>query len=290
MRVVDTPITELGFAGVGVGAAMVGLRPVIEFMTWNFALLAHRPGRQLRGEDALHVGRAVQRADRLPRTQRRRAAARARSTRRRSRAGYAHIPGLKVVTPGDAGRREGPAQERDPRRQPGRRSRGRDALQHQGRGARGRARRSARQGRGEARGRATSPSSATRRRCSVALKAAEQLAGGGDRRRRASICAPSARWTSSDARHRCARPTAASCSRRAGRFAGVGAQVVDIIQRECFDELDAPVLRVHRRRRADAVHQEPRARREGRTPAKIDRGGEEGPVPRVDPRPWQPRS
>ncbi len=40
MRVVDTPITELGFAGVGVGAAMVGLRPIIEFMTWNFALLA----------------------------------------------------------------------------------------------------------------------------------------------------------------------------------------------------------------------------------------------------------
>src|SRR5688572_8211051 len=39
-RVVDTPITELGFAGVGVGSAMVGLRPVIEFMTWNFALLA----------------------------------------------------------------------------------------------------------------------------------------------------------------------------------------------------------------------------------------------------------
>jgi pyruvate dehydrogenase E1 component beta subunit len=40
MRVVDTPITELGFAGVGVGAAMAGLVPVVEFMTWNFALLA----------------------------------------------------------------------------------------------------------------------------------------------------------------------------------------------------------------------------------------------------------
>jgi pyruvate dehydrogenase E1 component beta subunit len=40
MRVVDTPIAELGFAGIGVGAAMVGMRPVIEFMTWNFALLA----------------------------------------------------------------------------------------------------------------------------------------------------------------------------------------------------------------------------------------------------------
>ena len=39
-RVVDTPIAELGFAGIGIGAAMAGLRPVIEFMTWNFALLA----------------------------------------------------------------------------------------------------------------------------------------------------------------------------------------------------------------------------------------------------------
>src|SRR6187402_698876 len=39
-RVVDTPITELGFAAVGVGAAMAGLRPVVEFMTWNFSVLA----------------------------------------------------------------------------------------------------------------------------------------------------------------------------------------------------------------------------------------------------------
>jgi pyruvate dehydrogenase E1 component beta subunit len=39
-RIVDTPITELGFAAVGVGAAMAGLRPVIEFMTWNFSILA----------------------------------------------------------------------------------------------------------------------------------------------------------------------------------------------------------------------------------------------------------
>jgi pyruvate dehydrogenase E1 component beta subunit len=39
-RVVDTPISELGFAGLGVGAAMAGLRPVIEFMTFNFAFLA----------------------------------------------------------------------------------------------------------------------------------------------------------------------------------------------------------------------------------------------------------
>jgi pyruvate dehydrogenase E1 component beta subunit len=41
MRVRDTPIAENGFAGLGVGAAMGGLRPVVEFMTWNFALLAY---------------------------------------------------------------------------------------------------------------------------------------------------------------------------------------------------------------------------------------------------------
>jgi pyruvate dehydrogenase E1 component beta subunit len=39
-RVVDTPITEYGFAGVGVGAAFAGLKPIVEFMTWNFALQA----------------------------------------------------------------------------------------------------------------------------------------------------------------------------------------------------------------------------------------------------------
>jgi len=40
MRVIDTPISELGFAGIGVGAAMNGLRPIIEFMTFNFSLVA----------------------------------------------------------------------------------------------------------------------------------------------------------------------------------------------------------------------------------------------------------
>jgi pyruvate dehydrogenase E1 component beta subunit len=40
-RVVDTPISEGGFAGLGIGAAMVGMRPIIEFMTWNFSLVAY---------------------------------------------------------------------------------------------------------------------------------------------------------------------------------------------------------------------------------------------------------
>ncbi|HEY2903220.1 MAG TPA: alpha-ketoacid dehydrogenase subunit beta, partial [Polyangia bacterium] len=39
-RVIDTPIAEGGFVGVGIGAAMVGLRPIIELMTWNFSLVA----------------------------------------------------------------------------------------------------------------------------------------------------------------------------------------------------------------------------------------------------------
>src|ERR671913_1452632 len=42
-RVIDTPIAELGFAGIGVGAAVNGLRPIIEFMTFNFSLVAIDP-------------------------------------------------------------------------------------------------------------------------------------------------------------------------------------------------------------------------------------------------------
>ena len=39
-RIVDTPITEAGFTGLAVGAAMYGLKPIVEFMTWNFAMQA----------------------------------------------------------------------------------------------------------------------------------------------------------------------------------------------------------------------------------------------------------
>ncbi len=40
MRVIDTPIAEAGFAGIGIGSAMAGLRPIVEFMSWNFSLVA----------------------------------------------------------------------------------------------------------------------------------------------------------------------------------------------------------------------------------------------------------
>ncbi len=103
-RVVDTPIAELGFTGIGVGAAMVGLRPVIEMMTMNFALLAidqivnaaakvrYMSGGQIGcplvfrgpGGSALQLGAQHSQA---------------------FESWYAHIPGLKVVmpaTPADA--------------------------------------------------------------------------------------------------------------------------------------------------------------------------------------------
>ena len=43
-RIIDTPISENGFAGMGVGAAMVGLRPIVEFMTFSFSLVAFDQG------------------------------------------------------------------------------------------------------------------------------------------------------------------------------------------------------------------------------------------------------
>ncbi len=71
-RVIDTPITEQGFAAIGVGAAFAGLKPIVEFMTWNFAHAGDRPDRQLGGQDPLHVRRRRHRAHRLSRAERRR--------------------------------------------------------------------------------------------------------------------------------------------------------------------------------------------------------------------------
>ncbi|MEO8294367.1 MAG: pyruvate dehydrogenase complex E1 component subunit beta [Gemmatimonadota bacterium] len=104
MRVVDTPITELGFTGVGVGAAMVGLRPVIEMMTLNFALLAMdqiiNSAAKMRYMSNGQVG--------VPMVVRGPGGAALQLGAQHSQAleaHYAHIPGLKVVmpaTPADA--------------------------------------------------------------------------------------------------------------------------------------------------------------------------------------------
>ena len=99
MRVVDTPITELGFAGVGVGAAMVGLRPIIEFMTWNFALLALD---QVVNAAAKMLSMSGGQYN-IPIVFRGPNGAALQLSAQHSQAGeswLAHIPGLKVVAPG----------------------------------------------------------------------------------------------------------------------------------------------------------------------------------------------
>jgi pyruvate dehydrogenase E1 component beta subunit len=104
LRVVDTPITELGFAGLGVGAAMVGLRPVIEFMTHNFAMLAW--DQVFNSAAKVHYMSAGQ--FKCPIVFRGPSGAALQLSAQHSQAleaTYAHYPGLKVVipaTPADA--------------------------------------------------------------------------------------------------------------------------------------------------------------------------------------------
>jgi len=242
MRVVDTPITELGFAGVGVGAAMVGLRPIIEFMTWNFALLAldqvvnsaakmlYMSGGQysipivFRGPNGAALQLSAQHSQAWE-------------------SWLAHIPGLKVVAPGtpydakgllkSAVRDDNPVivlegemlynTKGDVPAEEYLIPLGKAALKREG------------------------------DHCSiithgkmilVALQAADQLAKEGIRVDVVDLL--SLRPMDVDAIATTVRKTNRAVVLEEGwELAGIGAQVVDYIQRECFDDLDAPVIRVH---------------------------------------------
>jgi pyruvate dehydrogenase E1 component beta subunit len=240
-RVVDTPIAELGFAGIGVGAAMVGLRPVIEMMTWNFALLAidqivnsaakmrYMSGGQIgvpivfRGPGGAALQLAAQHSQAFE-------------------SFYAHVPGLKVVmpaTPADArGLLKSAIRDDDPvvfiegemlYNQKGEVP-DEEVLVPIGSAE---VKRPGRDVTVVCHSKTVAP----------ALKAAEQLAEQGieaevlDLRTirpldRAAVLGSVART------NRCV------VAEEGWPFAGVGAQVVDLIQREGFDDLDAPVLRV----------------------------------------------
>ncbi|MDP3659377.1 pyruvate dehydrogenase complex E1 component subunit beta [Phenylobacterium sp.] len=100
-RVIDTPITEHGFTGLGVGAAMAGLKPIVEFMTWNFAMQAidqiinsaaktlYMSGGQIRCSIVLRGPNG--------------AASRVAAQHSHDYSSwYANVPGLKVVAPYDA--------------------------------------------------------------------------------------------------------------------------------------------------------------------------------------------
>jgi pyruvate dehydrogenase E1 component subunit beta len=242
MRVVDTPITELGFAGVGVGAAMVGLRPIIEFMTWNFALLAldqvvnsaakmlYMSGGQysipivFRGPNGAALQLSAQHSQAWE-------------------SWLAHIPGLKVVAPGtpydakgllkSAVRDDNPVivlegemlynTKGDVPAEEYLIPLGKAALKREG------------------------------DHCSiithgkmilVALQAADQLAKEGIRVDVVDLL--SLRPMDVEAIATTVRKTNRAVVLEEGwELAGIGAQVVDYIQRECFDDLDAPVIRVH---------------------------------------------
>jgi pyruvate dehydrogenase E1 component beta subunit len=97
-RVIDTPITEQGFAGVGVGAAFAGLKPIVEFMTWNFAMQAIDQIVNSAGKTHYMSGGLVT----APIVFRGPNGAAARVAAQHSQcysAWYAHVPGLKVIAP-----------------------------------------------------------------------------------------------------------------------------------------------------------------------------------------------
>ena len=160
----------------------------------------------------------------------------------------------------DAGRRQGPAQDRDPRRRPGGLHRGRDALQREGRGPRGR-RTLVPLGKGDVKREGTDVtivawSKMVPRRARGGRASSPRRAS----RSRSSTRAPRPLDEDADPASRCARPTAASSSRRAGRSPASAPRSRTACSARCFDELDAPIERVHRARRADAVRAQPRGR------------------------------
>jgi pyruvate dehydrogenase E1 component beta subunit len=97
-RIIDTPIAELGFAGIAVGASMNGLRPIVEFMTWNFAILAadqiiNSAAKMLQMSGGQYSCPIVFRGGNGQ-------AGQLAATHSQSfEAFYAHVPGLKVITP-----------------------------------------------------------------------------------------------------------------------------------------------------------------------------------------------
>ena len=97
-RVIDTPIAELGFTGIAVGASMNGLRPIVEFMTWNFAILAadqiiNSAAKMLQMSGGQYNCPIVFRGGNG-------SAGQLAATHSQSfEAFYSHVPGLKVVTP-----------------------------------------------------------------------------------------------------------------------------------------------------------------------------------------------
>jgi len=241
-RIVDTPIAELGFAGIGVGAAMAGLRPVIEFMTWNFAVLAvdqivnsaakilYESGGQVpipivfRGPNGAALQLAAQHSQAWE-------------------SWLSHIPGLKVVAPATPADAKGLLKSAIRDNNPVIVLEGEMLYNIKGEVPEGEHIVPIGQAEVKRPGRDVTFICHSKT-VTVALKAAEQLA----EREGASaevLDLRSLRPLDETAiLESVARTNRAVVVEEGWPHCGIGAQVVDVIQRDAFDQLDAPVLRV----------------------------------------------
>jgi len=242
MRVVDTPITELGFAGIGVGSAMVGLRPIIEFMTWNFALLAidqvvnaaakmlYMSGGQFpmpmvfRGPNGSALQLSAQHSQAWE-------------------SWLAHIPGLKVVTPGTPADAKGLLKSAIRDDNPVVFLEGEMLYNTKGEVPDGD--HTVPIGKAEVKREGSDCSIITHgKMILVAMQVADTLA-----KENISVEVVDLRTIRPmdvEAISKSVQKTNRAVVLEEGwEICGVGAQTVDFIQRECFDDLDSPVIRVH---------------------------------------------
>jgi pyruvate dehydrogenase E1 component beta subunit len=242
MRVVDTPITELGFAGIGVGAAMVGLRPVIEFMTWNFALLAidqvvnsaakllYMSGGQFnipivfRGPNGAALQLSAQHSQAFE-------------------SWLAHVPGLKVISPGTPADAKGLLKSAIRDDNPVVFFEG--EMLYNTKGDVPDEEYVIPIGKAELKREGDHCTIVTYgKSVLLAMQVADQLAK--EEIRVDVVDLRTVRPMDIDAIMTSVRKTNRAVVLEEGwEVAGIGAQVVDYIQRDCFDELDAPVMRVH---------------------------------------------
>jgi len=242
MRVVDTPITELGFAGVGVGAAMVGLRPVIEFMTWNFAVLAldqiinaaskmlYMSGGQypmpmvFRGPNGAALQLSAQHSQAFE-------------------SWLAHMPGVKVVTPGTPYDAKGLLKSAIRDDNPVLFLEG--EMLYNTKGEVPEDEYLIPIGKADLKREGDHCSIITSGKMAlVAIQAADALAK--EDIRVDVVDLRTVRPMDIEAIRTSVQKTNRAVVLEEGwELAGIGAQVVDYVQRECFDDLDAPVVRVH---------------------------------------------
>jgi pyruvate dehydrogenase E1 component beta subunit len=240
-RVVDTPIAELGFAGVGVGAAMGGLRPVIEFMTWNFAVLALDQIVNSAAKMLYMSGGQIP----MPIVFRGPNGAALQLSSQHSQAWeswLAHIPGLKVVAPATPADAKGLLKSAIRDNNPVLVLEGEMLYNTKGEVPEGELLVPIGQADVKRLGFDVTLICHSKT-VTVALKAAEQLAG-------QDVSAEVVDLRSLRPMDEAAILTSVTKTHRAvvveegWPHCGVGAQVVDVIQRDAFDQLDAPVLRV----------------------------------------------